>query len=351
PRSPSTMCRSKTILAARRSSCCCNAIENHRDQQSESEFVTSASLNYVIPVGTSNTMKDLLKICDRCAQVNTNLLAYGEEGSGRYTLLRHVHEISTRAKMPFVLIGNDQFNFSKVDEANWSKFKTRLIDSIKFAEGGTVLLQNIDKCNEIVQKRLLDLLQQLVTVQVFKRFNVRFCLSVTNDCPKKLATLYQRMFNMTRVDIPPLRNHVEDIPELLNHSIDEFCTNDNYTYRKFSIAAQNAFLNYSWPANISELMLMVQQLLITGDSEEISVNEAKSVINSHQTIQHDSSDVNSLYDLPLREAREAFEKRYLLHQLKKVDGSVSKLAEVVGLERTHLYRKLRTLGIANKEIS
>ena len=341
----------KPLTTAKLISTIRKAIDSHREQQNANEFVTKVPSRYIKPVGTSPTMQELAKICERCAQVKTNLLAYGEEGSGRYTLLRHIHEISDRSDRPVVLIANEQFNFNKVNESNWSKFKTHLIDSIKFAESGTVLIQNIDKCNEVVQKRLLDLLQQLITVQVFKRFDVRFCLAVTNECPNKLSSHLQRMFNMTRIDIPPLRNHVEDIPELLNHSIDEFCSNDNYTYRKFSIAAQNAFLSYSWPGNISELKLMVQQLLITGDSEEISVDEAKNVINSQKSVIDDASGIDSLYDLPLREAREMFEKQYLLYQLKKVDGSVSKLAEAVGLERTHLYRKLRSLGIANKEIN
>ena len=341
----------KPLTTAKLISTIRKAIDSHREQQQSNELITSVTSRYIKPVGTSSTMQELMKICDRCSQVSTNILAFGEEGSGRYTLLRHIHEISARSKQPFVLITNEQFNFSKVNESNWSKFKTRLIDSIKFAQGGSVLIQNIDKSNEVVQKRLLDLLQQLITVQVFKRFDVRFCLSVTSSCSNKLSSLLQRMFNMTRIDITPLRNHVEDIPELLNHSIDEYCSHDNYTYRKFSIAAQNAFLNYSWPGNISELKLMVQQLLITGDDEEISVDEAKDVINSQSSFQGDTRGNDSLYDLPLREAREMFEKQYLLHQLKKVDGSVSKLAEIVGLERTHLYRKLRSLGIANKEIN
>ena len=339
----------KPLTTAKLISTIRKALDSHSEQTEE--FVPSVIAKYVRPVGTSPVMQDLMEVCDRCAQVNTNLLAYGEEGSGRYTLMRHIHELSDRTKQPFVLIANEQFNFNKVDETNWSKFKTNLIDAIKFAEGGTLLLQNINKCNDVVQKRLLDLLQQLVTVQVFKRFNVKFCLSVTSDCPEKVVALLQKMFAMTRVNVPALRDHAEDIPELLNHLIDEFCATDNYAYRKCSIAAQNAFLHYSWPSNVSELKLMVQQLLITGGSEEITVEDVKKVIGSQEASQSSESGVGELFDLPLREARENFEKQYLLHQLKKVNGSVSKLAEVVGLERTHLYRKLRSLGIGNKEVN
>ncbi|MEM8843659.1 MAG: sigma-54 dependent transcriptional regulator [Pseudomonadota bacterium] len=339
----------KPLTTAKLISTIRKALDSHIEEQESDGFVPSVKSKYVHPVGTSPVMQDLMKLCDRCAQVKTNLLIHGEEGAGRYTSLRHIHELSDRSKHPFVLITNDQFNFDKVNEGSWSKFKTNLIDSIKFAEGGTVLLQNIDKCNDVVQKRLLDLLQQLVTVQVFKRFDVKFCLSITSDCSANIAALIQKMFSMTRINVPPLREHVADIPELLNHFIDQFCATDNYTYRKCSIAAQNAFFHYDWPSNISELKLMVQQLLVTGDSEEITIEEVKEVIGTQTSLQNKQSDIDTLFDLPLREARETFEKQYLLHQLKKVDGSVSKLAELVGLERTNLYRKLRSLGIANKD--
>lgn len=156
---------------------------------------------------------------------------------------------------------------------------------------------------------------------------------------------------MTRISVPALRNHIEDIPELVNYLIDDFCANDNYDYRKCSIAAQNAFLHYEWPRNISELRAIIQQLLVTGGSEEITVEDVKQALGSQQTNVSEDSIVENLLELPLREAREAFEKQYLLHQLKRVNGSVSKLAELVGMERTHLYRKLRSLGIGSKDSS
>ena len=327
------------------------ALDTHQEENADS-LSENINSNYVRPVGTSNAMKRLLELCERCAQINTNLLAIGEGGTGRYTILKYIHGISERSAKPFVMISNDRFQLSKVDEASWAKLKTELIDSIKYAQGGTIYFQNIDKINEVVQKRFIDLLQQLSAVQVFKRFNVQVAASMSVDASPGMINTLQTTLSMTRLNIPSLRDHSEDIPELVNHLIDQFCANDNYTYKKCSIAAQNAFLHYQWPQNVSELKALIQELLVKCEGDVIEVDDVKEAL-SNKSIVQDNEDalVESLLDLPLREAREAFEKQYLIHQLKRVNGSVSKLADLVGMERTHLYRKLRTLGIGSKENS
>jgi len=240
---------------------------------------------------------------------------------------------------------------TRIDESTWSKLKTQLIDSIKLAQDGTIFFENIDQIKQVVQKRFIDLLQQLSAVQVFKRFNVKVAASISSDAMPILVDL-QTTLAMTRISVPALRSHSEDIPELVNLIIDNLCTTDNYNYRKCSIAAQNAFLHYQWPRNIEELRAIIQELLVTGGSEEISVDDVKQALSNRPSLgSNKASNVESLLDMPLREAREAFEKQYLLHQLKRVNGSVSKLAELVGMERTHLYRKLRSLGIGSKDSS
>ena len=326
------------------------ALDSHEKQEDINGIATNVNSNYIKPVGTSDTMKNLLEICGRCAQINTNLLAIGEPGSGRYTLLRYIHEQSDRSGNPFIMISKDQFDLNRIDESTWSKLKTELIDSIKYAQDGTIFFQNIDQIEPVVQKRFIDLLQQLSAVQVFKRFNVKVTASVSADAPASVLNLLQTTLSMTRINIPSLREHSEDIPELVNNLIDRFCSTDNYNYRKCSIAAQNSFLHYKWPRNIAELKDTIQELLVTGGNEEISVDDVKQVLSSkHSEVGKSETIIDDLLQLPLREAREAFEKQYLLHQLKKVNGSVSKLAELVGMERTHLYRKLRSLGIGSKE--
>lgn len=327
------------------------ALDSRDVQEDVSAIARNVNKNYVTPIGSSAVMKKLFEICERCAQVNTNLLISGEEGVGRYTIARYIHEKSERAGNPFVMVSNEQFDINTVEESNWSKLKTELIDSIKLAQDGTIFFQNVDQINPVVQKRFTDLLHQLSAVQVFKRFNVKVIVSILSNTSAALNELQQTL-SMTRISVPALRNHSEDIPELVSYIIDNLCASDNYNYRKCSIAAQNAFLHYQWPRNISELKTIIQELLVTGDNEEISVEDVKRVFSNRSTeTENKAAIVESLLDMPLREAREAFEKQYLLHQLKRVEGSVSKLAELVGMERTHLYRKLRSLGIGSKDSS
>ena len=188
-----------------------------------------------------------------------------------------------------------------------------------------------------------------------QKFNARIMVATQRDLQAEVKAdrfddeLYF-LLNVVPVRIPALREHLQDVPELLRYYIDFYCSKENYPYRNFAISAQNRLLHYDWPGNIRELKNLVQRLLILSSSDEVSAEEVAAAIDEQSN--EGSSGVASheqLYKLPLREARESFERSYFLHQLKQVGGNISKLSESVGLERTHLYRKLRALGINTKE--
>jgi len=125
---------------------------------------------------------------------------------------------------------------------------------------------------------------------------------------------------------------------------------ENLPYREFSIAAQNRLRHYSWPGNNRELKNLVQRLLILAQGPVIDIDEVEGALQHYnEATETPGSSATLPLDLPLREAREQFEKVYLAHQLQEVNGSVGKLAKRVGMERTHLYRKLRALGIDFKK--
>jgi len=148
-----------------------------------------------------------------------------------------------------------------------------------------------------------------------------------------------------------LRERAEDIPELLQFYVDFYCSREGLPYRHFSIAAQNRLLHYPWPGNVLEVRNLVQRLLILGTAEEITLGEVESALGGRKVPTEENQQwQHNVFELPLREAREAFERIYLLHQLKHTKGSVSKLSQRIGMERTHLYRKLRNLGINPKEV-
>jgi len=144
--------------------------------------------------------------------------------------------------------------------------------------------------------------------------------------------------------VPPLREYAEDVPDLLRHTVDRLVDTEGLAFRRFGVAAQNRLRNYPWPGNVQELRGMVRRLLTRGGAEEISLEEterelAQSVPPSEMLVKQD------LLALGLREAREHFERAYLQQQLLLCQGKVGQLAKRVGMERTHLYRKLRSLGV------
>ena len=144
--------------------------------------------------------------------------------------------------------------------------------------------------------------------------------------------------------IPPLRDYAEDVPELLRYYVDRLVDEERLPFRRFSVAAQNRLRNYPWPGNIRELKNLVHRLLIQGGAggDPARGDRAR---DRAQTPADEPLVKQDLLALPLREAREHFERAYLTQQLQLCSGKVGQLAKRVGMERTHLYRKLRSLGV------
>jgi two-component system, NtrC family, nitrogen regulation response regulator NtrX len=144
--------------------------------------------------------------------------------------------------------------------------------------------------------------------------------------------------------VPPLRDYAEDVPELLRHYLDQLVDTDGLPFRRLGVAAQNRLRNYPWPGNVRELRNLVRRLLIMGGAEEIGLDEVEQIL-AEESVEDEGILSRDLMAMPLREAREQFERAYLQQQLQLCDGKVGQLAKRVGMERTHLYRKLRALGI------
>jgi len=150
--------------------------------------------------------------------------------------------------------------------------------------------------------------------------------------------------NVLSLRIPPLRDYAEDVPELLRYYVDRLVDEERLAFRRFGVAAQNRLRNYPWPGNIRELKNLVHRLLIQGGPEEIRLDEIEREI-AVQAPADEPLVKQDLLAMPLREAREHFERAYLTQQLQLCNGKVGQLAKRVGMERTHLYRKLRSLGV------
>ena len=187
------------------------------------------------------------------------------------------------------------------------------------------------------------------------RLNVRIIASGTgrflnadNGSGIRLELLSR--LNVITLNVPPLRDYAQDVPDLLRHYVDRLVDEQHLPFRRFGVAAQNRLRNYPWPGNVRELRNLVQRLLILGGEEEIKLDEIERELAAHAPT-NEPLVKQDLLALPLREAREHFERAYLQQQLILCNGKVGQLAKRVGMERTHLYRKLRSLGVDFRQLA
>ncbi|MFO1428524.1 MAG: sigma-54 dependent transcriptional regulator [Candidatus Competibacteraceae bacterium] len=311
------------------------------------------------PIGKSEVVQRLRTQVLRIAQHDTPVLIFGEPGTGKEIYARFLHQHSLRRNGPFIDVGVGSI---ARENSTLELFGSEQGDKIHYgrleqASGGTLFLDELADMDPEAQARLAGALENGSFLRIGGKepvqVNVRIVAATHRDLEQQVAEgrfredLYYQL-NVVPIRLPPLRAHVEDVPELLNYYVDYFVDQENLPYRHFTTAAQNRLRNYSWPGNIRELKNLVQRLLILGVEEEISLEEVETAISSVPALKaRDSAQVP--LDLPLREAREQFERSYLMQQFKDCDGNVARLAERVGMERTNLYRKLRALGIDPKK--
>ncbi len=313
------------------------------------------------PAGKSEVMQALRDQARRIAQHNTWVLISGEAGAGKEVVARYIHAQSSLRDNAFVevAVGSMSAEHSAAELFGSEDGDNIVYGRLEQANGGTLLLTNISDMDLQTQSRLLSVFQSHSFLRMGGSepvpVDIRVIATTSKDLEQEVREgrfredLYYHL-NVVPLSVPPLREHSEDVPELLNFYVDRFVVQENLPYREFSIAAQNRLRNYGWPGNNRELKNLVQRLLILGNGPVIDVDEVENVLQ-HVSESGDTggSSATLPLDLPLREAREQFEKVYLQHQLQEVGGSVGKLAKRVGMERTHLYRKLRGLGIDFKK--
>jgi DNA-binding NtrC family response regulator len=310
------------------------------------------------PVGKSDTMQRLRNQILRVAPHDTPVLISGEPGTGKEVFARYLHANSLRRNGPFVDVGVgsiarensalELFGSEENDRVHYGRLEQ--------ASGGTLFLDELADMDQDTQAKLAGALENGSFLRLNGKesvaVNVRIVAASHRELDREVAEARFRedlfyQLNVVPIKLPPLREHVEDVPDLLNFYVDYFVDQENLGYRRFSVAAQNRLRNYSWPGNIRELKNLVQRLLILGSREEITQEEVEVALSSTPTSRQQELGAVPL-NLPLREAREQFERAYLLQQFRECEGNVARLADRVGMERTNLYRKLRALGIDPK---
>jgi DNA-binding NtrC family response regulator len=288
-----------------------------------------------VPVGKSQQIQLLREQVERIARHDMPILLTGEAGAGKHCFAHYLHSLGNVADGKFIEFSPESF---PLDSA---KVKS-------LTDNNCIYINDLALLNDDAQALLLHMLESKKLSNCQLICATQFSLQKAVESGDFLEGLLYHL-NSIQLTIPPLREHIEDMPELVHHFVDLQTTQAGLPYRRFSVAAQNRLRNHDWPGNVLELKNVIQRLLVLSDSDDIDVVDIEHALQTESEATAD--DDNSInFELPLREAREQFERLYLLHKLQETDGNVGKAAKLAGMERTHLYRKLRSLGIDTKQI-
>lgn len=283
-------------------------------------------------IGDSAMARTLRRTARELIVDDKPVLIYGEAGTGKRVFAAGVHVASARGNRPFV----------EWDDECWFAGDTDTVTNnlhalSNKAKGGTLFIPHVD----IMPKEMLRILAEQVKNNTGNTNTMRLMASCRSpDIAGELSP--QKIGALQTIYIPELKERTEDIPELLSAAVDYHNQRERLPYRRFSIAAQNRLRHYEWHENMRELDNLVRELLLNSNGVEIDLREVEEVMRRHSPTASDW--FLGVLKYPLREARELFEKAYLQQLLADV-GNMNKLSERAGMERTHLYRKLRTLGI------
>ena len=312
------------------------------------------------PVGRSPLMQALRDKVKQYARHDAAVLISGEPGTGRSAFARYLHALSGRADGPLIHITAASLTADNVEESLLGREEDGEVHMGAFekASQGTLLIDELTDLGTAGQRILFSVLEAGSFTRKSGsspvRLDARVVATVRADYDDEVRAGELRgdlvaNLGVLMLRVPPLREYSEDVPELLNYYVDKLVDTEGLRFRRFSVAAQNRLRNYPWPDNVRELKNLVRRLLMSESDEDISLDEVETEISAaapdnEPLVKHD------LLALPLREAREQFERAYLQQQLVLCEGKVGQLAKRVGMERTHLYRKLRSLGVDFKSV-
>ena len=329
------------------------AVENFNLKKENKEYETKLFSSYDL-IGDSKNINSIRDQIEKISQTESRIFIYGPSGSGKELIARKIHKKSKRNKKPFIILNGALLDTTKYEQELFGEEKSNGVISygaLEKANKGTLLIEQVSEIPLDIQSKILRVLID----QKFKRINgntdinvdVRLICSSSENLKNEIdlgnfrEDLYHRL-NVFEINIEPLNQRISDIPLLTKYFSKKI--SENYNIRELEIDQNNSYLlNHLWPGNVRELRNMIERIAIlqpdTKDKISSIIKESIKTDNLSEKIRENSLSV------PLKEAREKFEKEYLAIQLKKFNGNISKTANFVGMERSALHRKLKILGI------
>jgi two-component system, NtrC family, nitrogen regulation response regulator NtrX len=312
-------------------------------------------------IGNSVPMKALRQQLGLAAPTNGRVLVYGESGTGKELVAHSLHHLSLRRDNPFIevncaaipeelieseLFGHVKGSFTGAVEDKVGKFEQ--------ADKGTLFLDEIGDMSLRTQSKVLRVIEQQRFSPLGSKKEMAVDVRVVAATNKNLEEEIQKgnfredlffRLNVIPFYVPPLHEHAEDIPELLGFFLDTFAAAYGRKPKHFSEPAMEALLHYRWPGNVRELRNLVERMVIMVSGDRIERRHLPQSLTNHR-VRTAHSRAKTAGFSTLHEARAAYERDYILHKLDENHGNVSRTAEVLGLERSHLYRKMKSLGIS-----
>ena len=311
-------------------------------------------------IGSSAGFRALVSQLDKVAKSNSRIMLRGGSGVGKETAARYIHAQSDRAAGPFVVVGCATIEPDRMEEVLFGREsgdQNGAQGLLEQAHGGVIYFDEVADMPLVTQSKILRVLVD----QKFQRVggndqikvDLRVLSSTSCDLEVEIAErrfreeLFHRL-NVVPVEVPTLEERREDIPELVEHFVEHFNQTQGLNVRKLSDDAAALLQTLPWPGNIRQLKNVIERILILSDgtgpisADEIPTDKQKSAGAN------DGGGMSANWaTLPLREAREAFEREYLITQINRFGGNISKTANFVGMERSALHRKLKSLGVVS----
>ncbi|KYG65947.1 Fis family transcriptional regulator [Bdellovibrio bacteriovorus] len=337
-------------------------ILSFQQQKEEKALLLNKLRKSIALIGEAPSIIQTKQIIARVAPTQSWILIQGEAGSGKNLVAQNIHYMSSRASRPFVdihcgaipedLLESEIFGIEKGAMPGVDKAKKGKLD---LATGGTLFIAEIAEMNMAAQAKLLNYLDTKKFTRVggteYIDHDVRVIASSSKDIEKEVKEgrfredLYYRL-NVIPFRVPALREHVEDIPVLVSYFSDNVSRESGIPKKAFSEKAIEKMLSYTWPGNVRELKNFIERVYILTPGEFVDVHDLRfaglvDAADEKSMVMEDMS--------TFREARAQFEKEYLLRKISENHGNISKTAEVIGLERSYLHRKIKAYGIDTKD--
>ena len=328
------------------------AVENFK-LKNENKVLETKLFHSFDLIGNSQNIEKIREQIEKLSNSESRIFIYGPTGSGKELIARKIHKLSKRNKGPFIILNGALLDVKKYELELFGEEKENgsiTYGSLEKASGGTLL---IDEISEIPLETQSKILRVLID-QKFRRINsnhdikvnVRIiCTSSKNiNNETQLGNFREDLFhrlNVFQINIEPLNNRVSDIPLLVDYFSKTI--SKAYNLKELNIDRENSYLiNHFWPGNVRELRNLIERIAILSNNDQNKIN---TIIR--ESIKQGGIETfrNDNLSVPLKEARENFEKEYLTTQLKKFGGNISKTAKFVGMERSALHRKLKGLGV------